>query len=227
VLVLFALLLLVPTAASVELVVSLIDSTNRELASVDVTKQRDASNLLRFEPVANLLELDAYNASVSLRVAVGNSNDSSTSIYELALVRSASLLSSESAVNGTLAADDLELLTFSSVLAAGAAATFNLTYACRESFLLRDAWVALFREANGSVWQTQTFAWTKQCFKRGCAERCSDHGTCDDFLGQCTCDDWWFGDDCEFRFKMPTRLCPGDVVPIEWFVPGDRSTVND
>jgi serine/threonine protein kinase len=214
----FALLLLVPIAKSVELVVSLIDSTNRELASVDVT-QGDA---------LNLLELDAYNASVSLRVAVGNGNgNDSSAYYELSLVRSASLLSSERAVNGSLAADDLDLLTFSSVLAAGATATLNLTYACRESFLLRDAWVALLRDANGSVWQTETFAWTKQCFKRGCAERCSDHGTCDDFLGQCTCDDWWFGDDCQFRFKMPTRVCPGDVVPIEWFVPGDRSTVND
>jgi serine/threonine protein kinase len=121
----------------------------------------------------------------------------------------------------------------------GLGETLELTvvYTCNATFMLADRWVlgllgnssqSEFAEVSPAPLASLPFEFAKDCRKRGCAERCSEHGKCNYLLGECVCDPSWFGAECQYQFAVtPAAVCRGGSITVSWVDPGDRATNYD
>jgi serine/threonine protein kinase len=114
-------------------------------------------------------------------------------------------------------------------LAAGESFAVNVSYTCNATFVLSDRWLVVVLNVSTLVpLATVPFSFAKDCRKRGCADRCSEHGECNVLLGECVCDPSWFGAECQFQFRAePARVCRGGNLTVSWVDPGDRATNYD
>jgi len=105
--------------------------------------------------------------------------------------------------------------------------SINIDYTCEATFHLSETWTVLYREQGSTNYQQVKFVFVKDCRAVGCADRCMLHGTCNELYGECNCEQDWYGDECQFYWKILNRVCPGDPVPMHYQIPDDHASNSD